>query len=56
MASVGMTSREACGDTVRNVMGCHLAGACPQEVLDITGFTGMLDVHAGRAEAMAALA
>ncbi len=36
MASVGLTSREACGDTVRNVMGCHLAGACPQEVLDIT--------------------
>lgn len=27
-----------------------------QEVLDITGFTGMLDVHAGRAEAIAALA
>src|SRR5437016_4310856 len=22
MASVGLTSREACGDTVRNVMGC----------------------------------
>jgi sulfite reductase beta subunit-like hemoprotein len=36
MASVGLTSREACGDTVRNVMGCHLAGACPQEVLDIS--------------------
>ena len=36
MASVGLTSREACGDTVRNVQGCHLAGACPQEVLDIT--------------------
>src|SRR5438067_9627778 len=36
MASVGLTSREACGDTVRNVMGCHLAGACPQEKLDIT--------------------
>src|SRR2546421_3207895 len=36
MASVGLTSREACGDTVRNVIGCHLAGACPQEVLDIT--------------------
>ncbi len=31
-----MTSREACGDTVRNVVGCHLAGACPFEVLDIT--------------------
>ncbi len=36
LASVGLTSREACGDTVRNVMGCHLAGACPQEKLDIT--------------------
>jgi sulfite reductase beta subunit-like hemoprotein len=36
MASVGLTSREACGDTVRNVMGCHLAGACPQEKFDIT--------------------
>ena len=29
LASVGLTSREACGDTVRNVAGCHLAGACP---------------------------
>ncbi|GAC1593922.1 MAG: nitrite/sulfite reductase [Acidimicrobiales bacterium] len=36
MASVGLTSREACGDTVRNVQGCHLAGACPFEVLDIS--------------------
>jgi sulfite reductase beta subunit-like hemoprotein len=36
LASVGLTSREACGDTVRNVTGCHLAGACPYEVLDIT--------------------
>ncbi len=36
MASVGLTSREACGDTVRNVAGCHLTGACPFEVLDIS--------------------
>ncbi|HZQ28074.1 MAG TPA: nitrite/sulfite reductase [Acidimicrobiales bacterium] len=36
IASVGLTSREACGDTVRNVTGCHLAGACPFEVLDIS--------------------
>ena len=36
LASVGLTTREACGDTVRNVQGCHLAGACPHEVLDIT--------------------
>jgi hypothetical protein len=32
----GLTTREACGDTVRNVMACHLAGACPHEVLDVT--------------------
>ena len=25
LVGVGLTSREACGDTVRNVMGCHLA-------------------------------
>ncbi len=36
MMSVGLTSREACGDTVRNVQACHLAGACPHEVLDVT--------------------
>src|SRR4051812_48785818 len=36
LAAAGMTTREACGDTVRNVQGCHLAGACPFEVLDIT--------------------
>src|ERR1035437_6679485 len=36
LSVVGLTTREACGDTVRNVMGCHLAGACPSEVLDIS--------------------
>jgi sulfite reductase (ferredoxin) len=36
MASVGLTSREACGDTVRNVMACHLAGACPFEAFDVS--------------------
>ena len=36
MAEVGLTTREACGDTVRNVQGCHLAGACPLEILDVT--------------------
>ena len=36
LAEVGLTSREACGDTVRNVAGCHLAGACPYEVVDIS--------------------
>jgi sulfite reductase (ferredoxin) len=36
LAEVGLTTREACGDTVRNVMACHLAGACPHEKLDVT--------------------
>lgn len=36
LAPVGLTTREACGDTVRNIAGCHLAGACPFEALDIT--------------------
>ncbi len=36
IAEVGLTTREACGDTVRNVMACHLAGACPHEKLDVT--------------------
>ena len=36
LGTVGLTSREACGDTVRNVMACHLAGACPHEHLDVT--------------------
>jgi sulfite reductase beta subunit-like hemoprotein len=32
----GLTTREACGDTVRNVQACHFAGACPYEALDVT--------------------
>jgi sulfite reductase (ferredoxin) len=38
LGAVGLTSREACGDTVRNVMACHLAGACPHEQLDVTAW------------------
>ncbi|MCB0964250.1 MAG: hypothetical protein KDA98_13285, partial [Acidimicrobiales bacterium] len=36
---------EACGDAVRNVMGCHLAGACPQEHLDITQWAEAANRH-----------
>ena len=45
LASVGMTSREACGDTNRNVQGCHLAGACPHEVLDISAWADAANAH-----------
>ncbi|HLG01491.1 MAG TPA: nitrite/sulfite reductase [Acidimicrobiia bacterium] len=45
LAVVGLTTREACGDTVRNVMGCHLAGACPFEILDITPWAQATTEH-----------
>ena len=38
LASVGMTTREACGNTVRNVTIGHCAGVCPQEVFDVTPY------------------
>src|SRR6202048_761589 len=45
LASVGLVTREACGDTVRNVTGCHLAGACPFEVLDISPWAEAIYRH-----------
>jgi len=38
LAEVGLTSREACGNSVRNVMCSPLAGTCPQEVFDSTPY------------------
>lgn len=38
LGEVGLTSREACGNTVRNVTGCPLAGVCRDEVFDITPY------------------
>lgn len=35
LAQVNLTSREACGNTVRNMSACSLAGACPKEHTDI---------------------
>ncbi len=31
---VGLTTRAACGHTIRNVLGCPAAGICAEEVLD----------------------
>jgi sulfite reductase (ferredoxin) len=45
LATVGLTTREACGDTVRNVQGCHLAGACPYEVLDVSPWAEAVHRH-----------
>ena len=38
IASVGLTSREACGNTVRNVITCPLAGICRDEEFDINPY------------------
>lgn len=32
----GLTTREACGNTVRNITACPLAGVCPREHTDVT--------------------
>jgi sulfite reductase (ferredoxin) len=36
LAAVGITTREACGNSVRNVTGCPIAGVCPDEAFDVT--------------------
>jgi sulfite reductase beta subunit-like hemoprotein len=36
LADGGLTTREACGNTIRNVTTCPLAGVCPREHVDIT--------------------
>lgn len=38
LAEVGLTSREACGNTIRNVMCSHFAGVCPNEPFDTTPY------------------
>src|SRR5438046_141584 len=38
LAGAGLATREACGNTVRNVTGCPLAGICPGEVFDVTPY------------------
>lgn len=36
LAEVGITTREACGNVVRNVTACPRAGVCPTQVFDAT--------------------
>ncbi len=38
LAAVGLTTREACGNTVRNVTGCEIAGVCALEPFDVTPY------------------
>jgi sulfite reductase (ferredoxin) len=38
LAAVGITTREACGNSVRNVTACPLSGVCRDEVFDVTPY------------------
>ncbi len=38
LVEVGLTTREACGNSVRNVMCSHFAGVCPNEAFDSTPY------------------
>jgi sulfite reductase (ferredoxin) len=42
LAAVGITTREACGNSVRNVTACPVAGVCRTEVFDVTGYADAL--------------
>ena len=35
LATTGLTTREACGNTIRNVTACSLSGVCPRQHVDI---------------------
>ena len=39
LVEVGLTTREACGNSVRNVMCSHFAGVCPSEAFDSTPYS-----------------
>ena len=42
LAAATITTREACGNTVRNVTACPYAGVCPDEVFDVTPYSQAL--------------
>jgi sulfite reductase (ferredoxin) len=38
LAAVGITTREACGNSVRNVTACPIAGVCREQTFDVTPY------------------
>ena len=42
LGAVGITTREACGNSVRNVTGCPIAGVCRDETFDVTPYAKAL--------------
>jgi len=45
LASVGITTREACGNAVRNVTACSIAGVCRCEAFDTTPYAKAMAYH-----------
>ena len=45
LAKAGMTTREACGNTIRNMTACPLAGVCPKEHVDVSKHLDGATVH-----------
>ena len=42
LAAANITTREACGNSVRNVTACPYAGVCPDETFDVTPYSRAL--------------
>ncbi len=45
LAAVGITTREACGNSVRNITACPLAGVCNTEAFDVTPYAKALTFY-----------
>ncbi len=45
LAEAGMTTREACGNTVRNVTACPFSGISPTEVFDVRPYADALSLY-----------
>lgn len=45
LADTGLTTREACGNSVRNITGCPYAGVAEDEVFDVTPYGEALTRH-----------
>ncbi|MBI4412412.1 MAG: nitrite/sulfite reductase [Deltaproteobacteria bacterium] len=46
LAAVGITTREACGNSVRNVTACPIAGVCNEESFDVTPYADAMFLYA----------
>ena len=45
LAAVGITTREACGNSVRNVTACQFAGTCRDQAFDVTPYARALTYY-----------